>query len=72
MPTEAPLDPLVCPLCGKGNACANLADSGVTLSCWCSDPAIKFPETLLAKVATELKGKACICRTCALKHQAGV
>lgn len=62
-------DPNTCPLCGKPNNCGNLTIVNGKKACWCSDSSIKFTEELLSKVPQELKGKACICRTCAIKHQ---
>jgi hypothetical protein len=62
-------DPLICPLCGRKNACVNLGVNDTEKSCWCNDPSISFPEALLAQIPPELRGKACICRFCALKFQ---
>lgn len=59
-------DPLVCPLCGKANGCLNLGAQDVNRTCWCNDPAIKFPEALLASIPAQLRGKACICKSCVL------
>lgn len=63
-------DPLVCPLCGTPNGCLNLGDKDTELTCWCDDPAIRFPEQLLAQIPAGERGKACVCRTCALEFQA--
>jgi hypothetical protein len=63
------INPLVCPLCGQPNSCLNLSTKDVTKSCWCNDPAIKFPPELRAMVPPEAKMKACICKACALKFQ---
>ena len=59
-------DPLVCPLCGQANGCLNLGAQDVNRACWCNDPAIAFPQALLAQVPAQLRGKACICKSCAL------
>ncbi|EKO3451146.1 cysteine-rich CWC family protein [Vibrio fluvialis] len=63
------VDPLICPLCGNGNACVNLSTGDVTKSCWCNDPNITFSQELLDRVPKDAKRKACICKTCALKFQ---
>lgn len=63
-------DPLLCPLCGKPNSCINLGAQDIEKTCWCNDPTIKFPEALLSKIPPELRGKACVCKTCVLNfHQ---
>ena len=56
-----------CPLCGGDNTCANQSVKKDSEACWCSDPAIKFPRELLAKVPSGMQGKACICKACVLK-----
>jgi hypothetical protein len=63
------VNPNLCPLCHKNNHCGNVATSDSSQGCWCSDPAIQFPETLLTKVPDSSQGKACICKACALKHK---
>ncbi|MCE0555374.1 cysteine-rich CWC family protein [Motilimonas cestriensis] len=60
---------MVCPICGEGNACVNLGNKDVSRSCWCNDPSITFPEDLLAQIPLAQRRKACVCRSCALKHQ---
>ena len=60
-------DPLVCPLCGQANGCLNLGVQDVNRTCWCNDPAIKFPQALLASIPAQLRGKACICKSCVLR-----
>ncbi|WP_221794825.1 cysteine-rich CWC family protein [Oceanobacter mangrovi] len=64
--TEQPIaiDPLVCPLCGQANSCVNLAEKDVSKSCWCNDPALTFPEALLAQIPPEQRRKACVCKAC--------
>ncbi|PWI33372.1 hypothetical protein DI392_10990 [Vibrio albus] len=62
-------DPLSCPLCGQANSCVNLGGKDVTKSCWCNDPAITFPKELLSQIPAEKRGKACICKSCAVKFQ---
>ncbi len=63
------VDPFICPLCERDNACVNLTSADVDKSCWCNDPSLTFPKELLAQVAEQLKGKACICKACALAYQ---
>ncbi|MGL5336954.1 MAG: cysteine-rich CWC family protein [Enterovibrio sp.] len=63
------LDPSSCPLCGKANSCANFGDKNTAKSCWCNDPAITFPKELLSQIPANRRGKACICKSCALKFQ---
>jgi len=64
-------DPLVCPLCGQANGCLNLGAQDVNRTCWCNDPAIKFPQALLASIPAQLRGKACICKSCVLRFSRG-
>lgn len=70
MPVESSVlvDPLICPLCQKSNACVNVSSEGNAETCWCNDPEIKFPQKLLEQVPTDAKGLACICRACAMKY----
>ncbi|MBL4822793.1 MAG: cysteine-rich CWC family protein [Colwellia sp.] len=56
----------MCPLCNKSNNCGNNSSCGSTLDCWCSEPTIQFPETLLKKIPSNAKNKACLCKSCAL------
>lgn len=58
------VEPNLCPLCNLDNRCGNLTDCGD--DCWCTSPDISFTNKLLNKVPDELKGKACICKACAL------
>lgn len=62
------VSPEKCPLCGADNSCGNLP-SNRSGACWCTDSAISFPEELLNSIPEELRGKACICKACALKYQ---
>ena len=59
----------VCPLCQQNNACGNLAIADNSQSCWCNNPSIRLPKALLETVPEALRGKACICQTCALSYQ---
>jgi hypothetical protein len=54
---QAPL----CRICGKPNECAVSAANSLETECWCQK--VGFTEALLAAVAKELKGWACICRS---------
>jgi len=60
--------PSLCPLCNQNNHCANISSCGSNQHCWCREKEIVFSETLLNKVPSDAKNKACICQACALKH----
>ncbi|ENM3814863.1 cysteine-rich CWC family protein [Vibrio cholerae] len=62
-------DPLSCPLCGETNSCVNQGDKDVAKLCWCNDPTITFPEELLSQIPFNRRGKACVCKSCALQFQ---
>ena len=62
------ITPSLCPLCNQSNHCANVSACGSSQPCWCSEQTIAFPQTLLNKVPSDAKNKACICKACALKH----
>lgn len=57
----AGIDRKRCPICGAPNECG--AESG-SATCWCYNA--KIPAERLALVPPELRGKACICKRCAL------
>lgn len=61
--TPRPLAAPLCPLCGQANACAAVASGRFDVECWCRQA--RFPPALLARVPTDLAGRACICRACA-------
>ncbi len=63
------IDTLVCPLCGQANSCLNQGSADIGRSCWCNDPEIHFPESLLSQIPPEKRRKACVCLRCAEKHQ---
>lgn len=67
--TPAPaVDPSRCPLCGEPNRCAMEVERETGQKqppCWCTQ--VDFSEDLLARVPTEAKRQACICRACAEK-----
>jgi hypothetical protein len=58
-----PLPAPACPLCGGANACAVAATGDFNTPCWCRG--VTFTAELLASVPDEMKGRACICRSCA-------
>lgn len=60
------IDPNLCPVCQQDNRCGNIASGGSGASCWCRSPEITFSDSLLNQVPDVAKGKACICRSCAL------
>lgn len=60
---QAPIHAPLCPICGKPNNCAVSTAGRFDGACWCKDA--RFSATLLAAVPPDLKGKACICRSCA-------
>jgi len=56
------MKPELCPLCSRQNDCQLCGIAGHKGPCWCAS--ISVPEALLARVAPELKNRACICRQC--------
>ena len=62
MASTALVDPSRCPLCGRSNQCAMVADPEAT-HCWCFDVTIA-PEAL-ERVPAEARGVACVCLECA-------
>ncbi|WP_202931194.1 cysteine-rich CWC family protein [Oceanospirillum linum] len=63
------IDPARCPLCHRLNNCAHHNALGSGQGCWCYDPEISFPESLLISIPPEQRSKACVCRDCAVKYQ---
>lgn len=53
----------ICPLCGSMNQCG--VHSG---DCWCFHT--KVPSELRERIPVELRGKACICKTCVEQYKA--
>ncbi|WP_332058513.1 cysteine-rich CWC family protein [Vibrio cholerae] len=47
----------------------NQGDKDVAKLCWCNDPTITFPEELLSQIPFNRRGKACVCKSCALQFQ---
>ena len=69
MPTDAPLDLQICPLCGDANSCAmatSSTDDQTPLDCWCMT--VKFDAMTLAKIPNSLQNKVCICKLCAQNY----
>lgn len=62
-PLQPPLRNPLCPLCGAANHCAVAASCDFNTPCWCRE--VVFTAELLASVRDEMKGRACICRSCA-------
>ena len=66
MPIIQSIEPRVCPLCGQPNQCAMeaLRATGVKQPpCWCSQ--LKFDPELLERIPEHVRGKACVCASCA-------
>ncbi|NRB39240.1 MAG: cysteine-rich CWC family protein [Pseudomonadales bacterium] len=66
------VDVLLCPLCGENNACVNVSCGDTEKTCWCKNPEISFPASLLDKIGKDATGKACICQACAIAHQISI
>ena len=62
MPSNTPLNPSLCPLCGQANQCAITAGLPPE-SCWCMQTPVS--KDALALLPPEARGKACICPVCA-------
>ncbi|HEY2150800.1 MAG TPA: cysteine-rich CWC family protein [Vicinamibacterales bacterium] len=58
--------PALCPLCGRSNACGQLAGAS---ECWCMTT--KIAAAALEAVPIEMRNRACICQACARKAAAG-
>jgi hypothetical protein len=59
------VDPFRCPLCGSSNKCGVAAGEK---TCWCfSEP---IPKGVLQRLPAEADGVACVCRACAMSHNA--
>ena len=66
---DSSYDAAKCPLCGQPNECQLCTAAAYKGPCWCATSSI--PEALLARVPTELRNKACICRNCVMEfHRA--
>lgn len=62
MPTDTPINPSHCPLCGQPNQCAISAGLPPN-SCWCMQTPVS-PDAL-ERLPADARGKACICPACA-------
>ncbi len=70
--TGSPRAPAVCgpercPLCGQPNDCQLCTTAAYKGPCWCE--AADIPDELLARLPTELRKKACLCRACVTSFQ---
>ncbi len=55
------VEPLICPICNKPNACA--VSKGLSIeACWCLS--LSARGTISAAVKAQLRGKACVCQSC--------
>jgi hypothetical protein len=64
-PVAVPLPHPTCPLCGGPNRCAPAVSGSFAGPCWCSAPGVTIPPRILARIAPEQRGLACICARCA-------
>ena len=68
---STPVNATLCPVCGKSNQCAmELAEATgqAQAPCWCTEAT--FSAELLSRIPEDLRGKACICPTCAASSSA--
>jgi hypothetical protein len=59
------IDPFRCPLCGNNNECGVAAGEE---PCWCFRQTV--PREVLQRLPLEARGVACVCRNCAMNHNA--
>lgn len=52
-----------CPLCGGPNRCMMAQTGSIAGGCWCRE--VVFSQDLLSQIPEPLRGRACVCRTCA-------
>jgi len=55
-------NPIICPLCGQANFCAQTIEGGAQGDCWCIQTAI--PAELLAQLPVAAKDISCVCQAC--------
>ena len=67
-PADSACDAARCPVCGGPNACQLCTADAYKGPCWCEQT--DFPTALLARVPTEQRRLACICRSCVEKARA--
>jgi hypothetical protein len=58
-----------CPLCGAPNECMPANVGKLDVECWCKNA--KVSEAALARVPEHLRGKACLCASCASQEPSG-
>lgn len=66
MSAMTPLPNHHCPICNGPNNCAPAQTGSFGQPCWCDTA--EFPPGLLDRVPPQLRGKACVCATCAREH----
>jgi prepilin-type N-terminal cleavage/methylation domain-containing protein/prepilin-type processing-associated H-X9-DG protein len=62
------LNPAECPLCAQPNACQLCSPASRKAPCWCTR--IEIPAELIARIAENLRDRACVCRACVEKFHA--
>jgi len=55
-------NPIICPLCGESNYCAQAVGDDAQGDCWCMKATV--PAELLAQLPVAAKDVSCICQTC--------
>jgi hypothetical protein len=58
-----------CPLCGEPNECTPANVGTLDVECWCTNA--KVSAASLARVPEPLRGKACLCASCASQEPSG-
>lgn len=58
-----------CPLCGKPNDCALANCATLKVECWCANAEVS--KVAITKIPENLRGKACLCISCASKDIVG-
>ena len=59
------IEACACPLCDRPNDCQLCNTAAYKGQCWCAS--VEIPAELLARIPTELRNKACICRNCVME-----
>ena len=59
----AKIDPAICPLCGRPNACA-MAVGETDEPCWCTQ--VVIDPRVLERLPPEQRGIVCVCAACAV------
>lgn len=55
-------NPIICPLCGQANFCAQTTADAAQGECWCMQAVI--PAELVAQLPVAAKDVSCICQAC--------